>query len=129
MAGMCPLSMMWPDAYPHHPSLSRTLGWDSRGQGQVTVCGSGFPVARGSVLPPIQVSAEKKQTGSTVGMQTSVETSTLLKVSLLGTVETRALPKVSVQCSKRVECNTQGWVPLVAGWLLRFWVQTYWQRV
>lgn len=95
MAGMYPLSMMWPDTYPHHLSHRGLWGWDSRGQGQVTVCGSGFPVARGSVLPPIQVSAEKKQTGSTVGMQTSVETSTLLKVSLLGTVETRALPRVS----------------------------------
>lgn len=61
------------------------------------------------MLPPIQVSAEKKQTGSTVGMQTSVETSALLKVGLLGTVETRALPKVG-EWSEVLKVQLPWWV-------------------
>lgn len=92
MAWMCPSSMMSPDTYPYHPSQSRTsgLGWQRAGPSDSLW--SWVPCGPGSALPPIQVSADKKQTGSTVGMQTSVETSTLLKVGLLGTGETRALP-------------------------------------
>lgn len=79
MAWMCPSSMMSPDTYPYHPSQSRTsgLGWQRAGPSDSLW--SWVPCGPGSALPPIQVSADKKQTGSTVGMQTSVETSTLLK--------------------------------------------------
>lgn len=92
MAWMCPSSVMSPDTYPYHPSPSRTsgLGWQRAGPSDSLW--SWVPCSPGSALPSIQVSADKKQTGSTVGMQTSVETSTLLKVGLLGTGETRAPP-------------------------------------
>jgi hypothetical protein len=49
------------------PSV-RTGGW------------MGLPCSLGLALSCVKVSAEKKLTGSTVGMQTSVETSALLKV-------------------------------------------------
>lgn len=90
--------------------------------------GSGFLVSGDPVLPPIQVSAEKKPTGSTVGMQTSVATSTLLKVGLLGTVETRAPPKASLQREEWSAVPKVG-LPPVGGWLRRSWAQTCWQRV
>lgn len=72
--------MMCLDPDPHHSSLTRSQGlvWHRAGLVLWVPCGPG------PVPSPVQVSAEKKQTGSTVGMQTSVETSTLLKVGPAG---------------------------------------------
>ena len=72
----------------------------------------------------VQVSAEKKLTGSTVGMQTSVETSTLLKVGPAGAGRDQ-YPAQGRACGGgqglepcllgRVKCAAQDGVFLVGG--------------